>query len=96
MDNSMEFRQGSRHLRRAASSRRSVHASHFKAKRNRLYTAVTRAKKVVKISGIGTKLELRKKIELHPKTVLWQHERCGQGFPAERLAAAHRDAARMQ
>ena len=73
-----------------------VHASRFKAKRNLLYTAVTRAKKAVKISGIATKLELRKKIELHPKTVLWQHERCGQGFPAERLAAARRDAARMQ
>ena len=73
-----------------------VHASRFKPKRNLLYTAVTRAKKLVKISGIGSKLELRKKMELHAKTVLWQHERCGQAFSAERLAAARRDAARMQ
>ena len=73
-----------------------VHASRFKPKRNLLYTAVTRAKKLVKISGIGSKLELRKKIELHAKTVLWQHERCGQAFSAERLAAARRDAARRQ
>ena len=56
---------------------------------------MTRAINKVKISGINDQLELRKKMELHPKTVLWQAQRCGRVFSAERLAAAERDAAKM-
>ena len=73
-----------------------VHVGRFKLKRNLLYTAVTRAMKSVRISGIKTKLDLQKKMELSPMTVLWQAERGGQQFSAERLEAARRDAARMR
>ena len=70
-----------------------VHAARFKKKRNLLYMAVTRAMDKVKISGISSSTDLIGKIELHPKTVLWQHAR-GQQFSEARVAAAQRDAAR--
>jgi hypothetical protein len=67
-----------------------VHAEKFKGKRNLLYTAVTRAMEAVKITGITNDVDLRTKMELHPKSVLWQHEH-GQSFPLERVQAAQRE-----
>ena len=52
-----------------------VHAKLFKGERNLLYTACTRAMKKLKISGIALDddgIELTTKMELHPKSVLWQ------------------------
>lgn len=67
-----------------------VHAEKFKGKRNLLYTAVTRAMEAVKITGIKDDVDLRTKMELHPKSVLWQHEQ-GVLFPLERVLAAQRE-----
>lgn len=47
----------------------------FKGKRNLLYTGATRAKDVLKISELKLDDEgddLRDKMELHPKSILWQ------------------------
>ena len=68
-----------------------VHADRFKGQRNLLYTACTRPREQLKISGIAVDdggLDLREKMELHPKSVLWQ-ARLGVGsFSDERVAAA--------
>ena len=52
-----------------------LHVEKFKAKRNVLYTGATRARKKLKISGLRLDdggVELRNKMELHPKSVLFQ------------------------
>ena len=64
-----------------------VHAGRFKGARNLLYTACTRAIEKLKISGIAMNdggKDLRVKMELHPKSILWQVN----VFSAERVAAA--------
>ena len=69
-----------------------VHAGRFKGKRNLLYTACTRAIEKLKISGIEMGdggVDLRTKMELHPKSVLWQVDRVGVDcFSSERVSAA--------
>ena len=68
-----------------------VHAGRFKGARNLLYTACTRAKTALKISGISLcdeGLDLREKMELHPKSVLWQVKLGLGGFSAERVQEA--------
>lgn len=68
-----------------------VHAGRFKGARNLLYTACTRAIEKLKLSGItmydGGK-DLLEKMELHPKSVLWQVRLGVNVFSAERVAAA--------
>jgi hypothetical protein len=69
-----------------------VHARLFKGQRNLLYTACTRAIEKLKISGIEMDdggLDLRTKMELHPKSVLWQVRLGAGSFSAARVAAAH-------
>ena len=56
-----------------------------------LYTACTRAIEKLKISGIEMDdggIDLREKMELHPKSVLWQARLGAVCFPAERVTAA--------
>ena len=68
-----------------------VHAGRFKGARNLLYTACTRAKRALKISGISLcdeGLDLREKMELHPKSVLWQVKLGLGSFSAERVQEA--------
>ena len=68
-----------------------MHARRFKGKRNLLYTACTRASHVLKISGISLDDDgddLHDKMELHPKSVLWQADLGISGFSAERIEAA--------
>ena len=68
-----------------------VHAGRFKGKRNLLYTATTRAIKKLKLSGIAVDdsgHDLLEKMELHPKSVLWQARLGATCFSTERLAAA--------
>ena len=71
-----------------------VRTRRFKGQRNLLYTACTRAITELKISGIAEDDggdDLRTKMELHPKSVIWQAELLGDksNFSAERLRAAH-------
>ena len=75
-----------------------VHARRFKGQRNLLYTACTRASKVLKISGIALDDDgddLRDKMELHPKSVLWQADLGLGGFSEQRLAAARLEVEKM-
>ena len=68
-----------------------VHTKRFKGKRNLLYRACSRAAKKLKISDLDVEdggLELRDKMELHPKSVLWQVEVGAASFPEERVRAA--------
>lgn len=68
-----------------------VRARLFKGQRNLLYTACTRAIEKLKISGIEMTdggLDLRNKMELHPKSVLWQARLGAGSFSAARVAAA--------
>ena len=68
-----------------------VHMGRFKGKRNLPYTACTRAKKRLKISGLKLDDEgdaLREVMELHPKSVLWQAELQIGDFSEARVAAA--------
>ena len=70
-----------------------VHAKLFKGERNLLYTACTRAMKKLKISGIALDddgIELTTKMELHPKSVLWQVDLGVTCFSPERIDEAHR------
>ena len=68
-----------------------VRARRFKGQRNLLYTACTRAAKVLKISGLildDGGVDLENKMELHPKSVLWQAKQGVGGYSAERIEAA--------
>ena len=68
-----------------------VRAERFKGKRNLLYTACTRAIKKLKISGIDVSdggLDLREKMELQPKSVLWQVRLGVSSFSSDRVEAA--------
>ena len=76
-----------------------VHAGRFKGARNLLYTACTRAKTALKISGISLcdeGLDLREKMELHPKSVLWQMKLGLGGFSGERVQEAELRVAQQQ
>ena len=68
-----------------------VHEGRFKGARNLLYTACTRAIEKLKISGIAMNdggKDLRVKMELHPKSILWQVRLGVNVFSAECVAAA--------
>ena len=68
-----------------------VRAQRFKGQRNLLYTACTRAAKVLKISGMALDdggVDLENKMELHPKSVLWQAKQGVGGYSPERIEAA--------
>ena len=68
-----------------------IHAERVKGKKNLLYTGSTRAMDQLKISRIDSELDLVKKMELHPETVLWQHEMQPGRFEAERVTAAEKE-----
>ncbi len=63
----------------------------FKPKRNLLYTGATRAKKRLLIRGIKNPDDLRVKMELHPKSIVWQLG-LGDKFEHSRVEAALREA----
>ena len=74
-------------------------ARRFKGKRNLLYTGVTRAIYKLTISGIESDddgHDLLAKMELHPKSILWQM-RLGVGtFSKERVAAAELEVEKLK
>ena len=68
-----------------------VRAQRFKGQRNLLYTACTRASEELRISGLVLDdggVDLENKMELHPKSVLWQAKQGVGGYSAERIEAA--------
>ena len=68
-----------------------LHIQQFKGCRNLLYTGATRAKQLLKISGLKVNDDgddLREKMKLHPKSVLWQMKLGVGNFSAERVAEA--------
>ena len=46
-----------------------LHCENFNTRRNLLYTGASRAMERLKISGISSEMDLRAKMELHPKSV---------------------------
>jgi len=66
-----------------------VHADRFKPMRNNMYTACTRPKEALAISGIKDEADLRAKVELHPESVLMEHELMG-AFSPQRVAEARK------
>ena len=76
-----------------------VRAGRFKGSRNLLYTACTRAIDKLKISGIVMDdggCDLRVKMELHPKSVLWQVRLGVHAFSQARVAAAELEVHKKQ
>eukprot|EP00966_Prymnesium_polylepis_P293083 6769389-Prymnesium_polylepis.1 len=75
-----------------------VRAGRFKGARN-LLTACTRAIEKLKISGIAMDdggCDLRVKIELHPKSILWQERLGVHDFSELRVAAAKLEVRKKQ
>lgn len=64
-----------------------LHCENFNTRRNLLYTGASRAMERLKISGISSEMDLRAKMELHPKSVIWK-ARTGEDVSQARLAAA--------
>jgi len=64
-----------------------VHFDRFKPARNLAYTAVTRARKQLKISGLRGDEDLFNKMELHPESVMMAHELTG-AFSKQRVKEA--------
>jgi hypothetical protein len=66
-----------------------LHCGRFKTRRNLLYTGASRAMERLKISGISSEIELREKMELHPKSIMWK-ARTGEHVSEVRAEAARR------
>ena len=66
------------------------HVQNCKGKRNLMYTAVSRAMEELSIQGLKDKHDLYEKMELHPKSVLWQEKLHPGSFSKVRLAEAAR------
>ena len=66
-----------------------LHCGRFRARRNLLYTGASRAMRRLKISGIESERDLRIKMELHPKSILWK-AKMGESVPAWRIEEAQR------
>ena len=81
-------------MRMCCSTRTNVHmhVGKFKGRRNLLYTACSRAMEQLKISGIKMDdggHDMREKMELHPKSVLWQVRLGVGGFWCARTPSHH-------
>mmetsp|Transcript_7641 Transcript_7641/g.17089 ORF Transcript_7641/g.17089 Transcript_7641/m.17089 type:complete len:84 (+) Transcript_7641:88-339(+) len=64
-----------------------LHCENFKTRRNLPYTGASRAMERLKISGISSELDLRQKMELHPKSIMWK-VRTGEPVAEARAEAA--------
>jgi hypothetical protein len=68
-----------------------MHVGRFKPSRNNFYTGAMRAKKKLAIRGVKAAKDVRQMCELHPQSVLLEHQLMGT-FSEERVQQARRDA----
>ena len=73
-----------------------MHCTRIKGKRNLMYTGATRATEELKIIGITSEADLRAKMELDPKSIVWEAEVEQDLFSMERVAEAREAVRRAQ
>lgn len=71
-----------------------LHCGKLKPKRNLVYTGATRARKRLKISGLADEQDVRLKMGLHPKSIVYQAE-LGDSFAPGVVEAARDQVAAM-
>mmetsp|Transcript_13166 Transcript_13166/g.38820 ORF Transcript_13166/g.38820 Transcript_13166/m.38820 type:complete len:500 (+) Transcript_13166:856-2355(+) len=71
-----------------------LHCGKLKPKRNLVYTGATRARKRLKISGLADEQDVRLKMGLHPKSIVYQAE-LGDSFAPGVVEAARDEVAAM-